>query len=150
MVTFAYIWKTTSAKSVARNHSTFVFDFYPFIFIYKLFNLQNYYMPLHVYSMAFAVSSHICIYQNFYYFFPARLFFFLLLLLLLSFLLSLLLSSMGTCLKFHFPNLYDFYVVAVLICYSHSVIYCRVHNVFRTLWRMFFLAKFVAGSLELG
>ena len=56
---------------------------------------------------------------------------------------------MGTCLKFHFPNLYDFYVVAVLICYSHSVIYCRVHNVFRTLWWVFFLAKFVAGSLEL-
>ena len=96
-------------------------------------------------SMAFAVSSHICSYQNFYYFFPVGL-----LLLLLSLLLSLLLLSfMATCLKFHFPNLYDL-VVAVLIYYSHSVIYCRVHNVFRTLWRVFFLAKFVAGSLEFG
>ena len=93
------------------------------------------------------ISSHICSYQNFYYFFPVGL---LLLLLLLSLLLSLLLLSfMATCLKFHFPNLYDL-VVAVLIYYSHSVIYCRVHNVFRTLWRVFFLAKFVAGSLELG
>ena len=56
---------------------------------------------------------------------------------------------MRACFKFYIPNLYNFYVIAVLICYLYIIIYRRAHNVFGTL-AFFFLAKFIAGGLELG
>ena len=62
----------------------------------------------------------------------------------------LLLLFMGTCFKFYFPNLYDLYLTAVLICYLYFIIYRSAHNVFGTLLRVSFLAKLNAGGLELG
>ena len=49
---------------------------------------------------------------------------------------------MGACFKY--------YLIAVLIYYRYPTIYRRAHNVFGTLWRVSFLAKFVDGGLELG
>ena len=43
-----------------------------------------------------------------------------------------------------------FYLIVALSCYPYFILYRRAHNVFRTLWRESFLAKFVAGGLELG
>ena len=37
---------------------------------------------------------------------------------------------MGTCFKFYFPNLYDFYLIAVLICYLYFIVYHKAYNVF--------------------
>ena len=53
-------------------------------------------------------------------------------------------------LKFHFPNLYEFYLIAVFICYPYFTMYFRVHYVFGTLWLVSFLIKFVVGVLEPG
>ena len=57
---------------------------------------------------------------------------------------------METCFKFYFFNLYDFCLIAVLICYLYFVMYCRARNVFGTQWRIYFWAKFVVCCLELG
>ena len=48
---------------------------------------------------------------------------------------------METCFKF--------YIIAVLI-YFYFILYRRAYNVFGTLRRVFFMAKFVAGGLEFG
>ena len=45
---------------------------------------------------------------------------------------------------------FKFCLIAVLICYLYFIIYFRRHNVFGRLWRVSFLARFVAGCLELG
>ena len=45
---------------------------------------------------------------------------------------------------------FKFCLIAVLICYLYFIIYFRAHNVFWRLWRVSFLARFVAGCLELG
>ena len=62
----------------------------------------------------------------------------------------LLLLFIGKCFKLYFVNLYKLYSIAVFICYLHFVTYSTVHNVFRTLWQVSFLVKFVACGLELG
>ena len=41
-------------------------------------------------------------------------------------------------------------LIAVLICYLYFIINRREHNVFETLWRVYFMAKFVVADLELG
>ena len=61
----------------------------------------------------------------------------------------LLLLFIGKCFKLYFVNLYKLYSIAVFI-YLHFVTYSTVHNVFRTLWQVSFLVKFVACGLELG
>ena len=48
----------------------------------------------------------------------------------------------GTCFKF--------YLIAVLICYLYFIINHGAHNILGTLWWMSFLARFVAGGLEIG
>ena len=62
----------------------------------------------------------------------------------------LLLLFIGKCFKLYFVNLYKLYSIAAFICYLHFVTYSTVHNVFRTLWQVSFLVKFVACGLELG
>ena len=47
----------------------------------------------------------------------------------------------GTCFKLYF--------IAVLICYLYFIIHHRVRNVFGSLQRVIFLAKFVTGGLDL-
>ena len=53
-------------------------------------------------------------------------------------------------LLFFIRTCFKFYLIIVLICYLYFIIYRRAHDVFGTLWPASFLAKFVAGGLELG
>ena len=45
---------------------------------------------------------------------------------------------------------FEFYLIVVLLCYLYFITYCKMHNVFGTLWWVSFLGWNFAGDLELG